>query len=312
MKKIIASVLAAVSVLSLGASAKVGDKVGTALNTDIVAYINNYAIPSFAVNGQSCIIAEDLRFFGFDVVWNDADRSLSITKSKNITPHIMTQIEFAKTAPKGSFFADVLETDIVTYADGIKVPSYAINGYTMVPMEELHMLGTVVWDPEMWILEMKVNGLPERPTRQEIKIAVFNDAVFDLHEQPYSAIKAVCGRPNTSFYYDGGVAFKYQYHGLTFFFDKTYDLVPEPKDDAKCTHIYTTLQKCVNGVEGCSFTADEFEKYIGETVKESYDEMDEMYVYTFFYKGTRCKIYSDIEDRIDFNDLVIIQDMYKK
>lgn len=310
MKRIIALALAMISVLSFGVSAKVGDKVGTALNTDIVAYINNYGIPSFAVNGQSCIIAEDLRFFGFDVTWDGANRSLSITKSKNITPHIMTQIEFAKTAPKGSFFADVLETDIVTYAEGIKVPSYAINGYTMVPMEELTMLGTVVWNPELWILEMHVNGLPERPTRQEIKIAVFNDAVFNLHEQPYSAIKAIYGRPNTSFYYDGGVAF--QYYGLSFFFDKTYDLVAEPKPNAECTHIYTTLEKCVNGVEGCTFTADEFEKYIGVTLKEEYDEMDEMYMYYFFYNGTRCKIYAEREDCIAYNNLVIIQDMYKK
>ena len=280
MKKLISLLIVFLVVISLNTYAKVGDVVGSALNTDIVAYINNYAIPSFAVNGQSCIVAEDLRCFGFDVVWDGENRSLSITKSQNVTPYIMTQLEFAKTAPTGSFFADVLETDIVTYADGIKVPSYAINGYTMVPMEALTMLGEVVWNPELWILEMKVNGLPERETRQEIKIVVFNDAVFDLHEQPYSAIKAIYGRPNTSFYYDGGVAF--QYYGLTFFFEKTYDLVSEPKPDVRCTHIYTTLQKCVNGVEGFSFTADDFGKYIGETVKEIYDEMDGMYVYTFF------------------------------
>ena len=312
MKKLISMLLICIMVMSLSTYAKVGDVVGQALNTDIVAYINNYAIPSFAVNGQSCVVAEDLRNFGFDVTWDGENRSLSITKSKNVTPHIMTQLEFAKTAPKGSFFADVLETDIVTYAEGIKVPSYAINGYTMVPMEELTMLGEVVWNPELWILEMKVNGLPERPSRQEIKIVVFNDGVINLHNKPYSEIKAIYGRPNTSFYYDGGVAFQYQYHGMSFFFDKTYDEVAEPKPDVKCTHIYTTLQKCVNGVEGCSFTADEFEKYIGETVKEEYDEMDEMYVYYFFYNGKRCKIYSEYENKINYNDLVIIQDMYKK
>ena len=107
MKRIIALALAMISVLSFGVSAKVGDKVGTALNTDIVAYINHYALPSYAVSGQSCIVAEDLSGFGFDVIWDGASRSLNIYRNAN---SFVTEKYVTKDGKPGSFFADTLET----------------------------------------------------------------------------------------------------------------------------------------------------------------------------------------------------------
>ena len=68
-----------ISCSSLTVSARVGDVIGTAYHTDIVAYINHYAIPSYISNGQSCIVAEDLKYFGFNVVWNGSKRTLEIS-----------------------------------------------------------------------------------------------------------------------------------------------------------------------------------------------------------------------------------------
>ena len=110
LKVTLVTVMLLTALLSVTVAAKVGDVVGEAQNTDIVAYINNYAIPSYAVNGQSCIVAEDLRCFGFDVVWNDQSRTLTITKSAE--PY-MAEMNFTKTLARGSFFANVLETDII-------------------------------------------------------------------------------------------------------------------------------------------------------------------------------------------------------
>ncbi len=306
LKLTLITVMLLTALLSVNVAAKVGDVVGEAQNTDIVAYINNYAIPSYAVNGQSCIVAEDLRCFGFDVVWNDQSRTLTITKSPE--PY-MAEMDFIKTLDRGSFFANVLQTDIVTYAGGIKISSYAINGYTMVPMEELTMLGQVTWKPDEWVLDMTVEGFPVRETRQEIKFTFIKDSVFSLYDQPYSLIKSIYGKPEDSMYYNGGVAF--QYPGIVFFFDNTYDLVPEPKLDAKCKHIYTLVSECIAGMEMQASSVGEFERFIGETLMKSYDEMDEMYVYSFYYKGTICKIYVEREGIIAYNDLVIIQDRYK-
>ena len=78
MKKVIALILCILLCTGV-CQARVGDVIGAAYHTDIVAYINHWAIPSYAVNGQSVIVAEDLNYCGFDVVWNNNTRSLSIT-----------------------------------------------------------------------------------------------------------------------------------------------------------------------------------------------------------------------------------------
>ena len=107
--------------MSLNAYAqKPGDVIGTVYNTDIVAYINNYALPSYAANGTSLIVAEDLRNFGFDVEWNGTERTLSITRNSNTTSNEMS---FKKNGESGSVFSDLLYSDISVYADGVKIPS---------------------------------------------------------------------------------------------------------------------------------------------------------------------------------------------
>ena len=63
MKKLISIIIATVSALCMltpVSAYKIGDYIGTVYHTDIVAYINNYAIPSYAANGTSVVVAEDL------------------------------------------------------------------------------------------------------------------------------------------------------------------------------------------------------------------------------------------------------------
>ena len=159
MKKFIVAVLILVlGISSVGTSgyAKVGDVIGEALHTDIVVYINNFAIPSYAVNGQSVIVAEDLRNFGFDVVWEGADRSLTISKNENTEVSLMY---VGKGYETGTKYTDILETDISVWANGTKLTSYAMNGYTMIPVEELTMFGEVNWEAEERALKMWVDNL---------------------------------------------------------------------------------------------------------------------------------------------------------
>lgn len=159
MKKIIASILVGIMFFSCGvsvASAQVGDVIDVALHTDIFVYINGYPIPSYAVSGQSVIVAEDLRNFGFDVTWNQGDRSLTITRNDSFD---VTPMYVEKNHTTGEIFTNILETDIVVRANGQVVTSYAMNGYTMVPVEELTMLGAVTWMPEERALHLKVESL---------------------------------------------------------------------------------------------------------------------------------------------------------
>lgn len=159
MKKIIALIMTMIMMIScfgLVAEARVGDKIGTAYHTDIVAYINNCAIPSYAVNGQSVIVAEDLRNFGFDVVWNPYNRTLTISRNGN---YYVSPMYVDKSYTSGAKFTNILETDIRVYAGGRQLTSYAMNGYTMIPMEELTMFGSVNWVPADRALVMTVDGL---------------------------------------------------------------------------------------------------------------------------------------------------------
>ena len=155
--------------MSMPVHAKVGDVIGQAYNTDIVAYINNYAIPSYAVNGQSCIVAEDLKNFGFDVTWNDSTRSLTISRNSDVWPKLM---KFSKSGVPSTKFADLLETDISVYANGKKLTSYAINGYTMIPIEELNVFGSCNWVESERAIKLWVDGLHIRYEKQSVEQTV--------------------------------------------------------------------------------------------------------------------------------------------
>lgn len=54
--------------------------VGYVLSTDITAYIDGYAIPSYNVDGHLGVVAEDLRSYGFSVLWNAEDCTLRVTR----------------------------------------------------------------------------------------------------------------------------------------------------------------------------------------------------------------------------------------
>ena len=165
MKKLLVILIAALIFVNTTCYAKVGDVIGDAYHTDIVAYINNYAIPSYAVNGTSCIVAEDLRNFCFDVIWNDSNRSLNIHRNSSSQPIGMN---FSKTGIASTKYADLLETDISVYANGQRITSYAINGYTMIPIEELNTFGKCTWVESERAIVLWVNGINGRQSKQII------------------------------------------------------------------------------------------------------------------------------------------------
>ncbi len=135
----------------------VGEVIGTAVNTDIYAYINHAAIPSYAVfGGFSAIAAEDLRDYGFDVVWSADERTLNITRSgaKYMTPRI-----FKKTAEPNTYFCDILQTDIRVYLNGIEISAYAADGVMMVPLEAFRAAYAVDYSDSDRALRMTVPDL---------------------------------------------------------------------------------------------------------------------------------------------------------
>lgn len=118
-----------------------GQVIGYILNSDIVAYINGNAIPSWSVDNKTVVVAEDLVNYGFDIIWNDEDNSLHISynPSKTINP-VATE---KNTKKSGSNYCRYIATNIKTYIAGNEVQAYNISGKTLINIEEL---GNVIWD----------------------------------------------------------------------------------------------------------------------------------------------------------------------
>lgn len=71
--------------------------------SDITVSWNGMPIRAYALNGVMGVIAEDLRNYGYNVEWNDVDRTLNI--SQNMTPAIETNV--------GMFYIDgKMETEL--------------------------------------------------------------------------------------------------------------------------------------------------------------------------------------------------------
>ncbi len=163
MKKAIKKLLILLSIFSVMPQyvGLANTKCGEALNTDIVAYINNYSIPSYAVNGTTVIVAEDLRNYGFDVQWDGATKTLGITRSPWNT--IVGMSFYENIEAVGSRFCDLYYTDIAVYAGNTRLTSYAMNGYTMIPIEELTMFGEVHWAQDIRAIKLWIDGMNMSP-----------------------------------------------------------------------------------------------------------------------------------------------------
>ena len=79
MKRLFTAALSAALLLSLAlpsSAAGTGRAVDWALYTDITAQINGHPLRSYNVNGSTAVVAEDLRGYGFQVLWDAEDRTL--------------------------------------------------------------------------------------------------------------------------------------------------------------------------------------------------------------------------------------------
>lgn len=144
-----------------------GDVTGRAVYTDIAAYINGYPIPSYNVDGYTVIVAEDLRNYGFDVVWDGEARTLSIYLSGGTINGMSGVCTYPNAV--GRKFADTLFTDIKTFVNGSPITSYSINGYTMIELKALDEFGTVNWNQAMWRAEVSLSGVSQNGGYPEVE-----------------------------------------------------------------------------------------------------------------------------------------------
>ncbi len=156
--------------ISVGA-AQVGEKIGEAVYSDITAYVNNYPMQSYVINNYAVIIAEDLKNYGCDVVYDDSSRTLNITKSAG-SGGFSSQLVYKTSKETGEYFTDVLYTDIKTYVNGNKVTSFNVNGRTMIVIDQFgKYMDGYTWDgnaraAQAWIAgkDMAEYKIPEKRT----------------------------------------------------------------------------------------------------------------------------------------------------
>ena len=183
MKKsrIIAFVCTLVMMVSLFATtasaARVGDVIGYAQPTDIVATINGYQLESYNVDGYTYICVEDLRYYGFNVYYDNASRSLSVIRNWNVS-----NIDPQNTNPKfwdigsNNSKKKILYTDIKTYVNNSYVGSCNINGQTIIRFDNLNVFGAVNYDDSRREISLVIEGMNYNP------VAVYADALNETKE----------------------------------------------------------------------------------------------------------------------------------
>ena len=198
MKRFIGAALSAALALTLAVPAaaeenKIGDVVGHTYYTDITAQIDGHPLPSYNIGGETAVVAEDLREYGFSVVWDGEARTLTVERDLEgaVTGDYRPQ---GQTQTVGAQAGDIYYTDIKTYVQGEKVESFALNGETAIRFSELSRAGTVSW-----------NGVSREAALTLIQPWTVNE--YELLEQRYyeGCHGITTDRPDYASYYLAGV-----------------------------------------------------------------------------------------------------------
>lgn len=137
--------------------------IGSVLTTDIKAYINGCEVPSYNIDGNIVVVGQDLRSYGFNVVYDNNTRTsfVSYDGSGTWTP-IAPSIENSQSI--GTKVMDVYQSDISVSVNGNKVACYNVGGKMAFRFAELKVFGNYSYDNEtrsanLWVGETKSNEI---------------------------------------------------------------------------------------------------------------------------------------------------------
>lgn len=137
--------------------------IGSVLTTDIKAYINGCEVPSYNIDGNIVVVGQDLRSYGFNVVYDNNTRTsyISYDGSGTWTP-IAPSIENSQSI--GTKVMDVYQSDISVSVNGNKVACYNVGGKMAFRFAELKVFGNYSYDNEtrsanLWVDETKSNEI---------------------------------------------------------------------------------------------------------------------------------------------------------
>ena len=129
------------------------DVIDTAYVSSVKTYINGAEIPCYAVDGYVCVLAEDLGGYGFDVVWNGDEQRLDVIRNPEYYQIIPAEIT-------GTYNTDIFKSRIKTYFNNAEIPSYQIDGKTLIRIESMESEEiSSHYDPQSKRLDITVSGL---------------------------------------------------------------------------------------------------------------------------------------------------------
>ncbi len=143
--KILLSALLTAGSLILPVAAQNFSVIGAVLTTDIRATIDGAEIPAYNVNGNMVIVGSDLRNYGFDVVYDNASRTTSVTYAGDRGTWSPIGGASHETGI-GQKVMDVYSTDISVYVNGKKVDGYNVDGRMAFRFSELKVFGDYAYD----------------------------------------------------------------------------------------------------------------------------------------------------------------------
>lgn len=278
MKKIIAIILTAVLAVSLvsvvSATEKIGTVVGYAVPTDIVAKINGFTIESYNMNGYTYIVAEDLRYYGFDVRYDDNSRSLSVVRNgeEHINPANTNPGYWDTWTTK---MKDVLYTDIVTYLNGEFVRSNNIGGKTIIRFDALSAYGEVEYNDDSRIISL---------TLPDVKTKAISYDGYEKDYDGFSILKSEEEETPTNSENEAVLLFEgdYDSDNATFNYDMDCDGTPEEialeKYGEQCWKltsgkeeliIFTTGAECILRIYGIDLDKNDNRKELAAVTAES-------------------------------------------
>ena len=137
-----------------------------AVKSDIKAYIDYTPIKSYNIDGYTYVIAEDLRGYGFEVIWNNDNRTLNIFRNSLQTPFYTKELRDSDSAPVYTLYR-IYETDIKTFLNGEEVNAFNIGGQTIIQIDEFTRCGNFTWDAD----------------KREVVVTTYENELRNLYEQ---------------------------------------------------------------------------------------------------------------------------------
>lgn len=187
MKKLFYAIM--IVCMMLGAEVCHGEEIlGSAVYTDFTTYINHVPVESYDFNGNTLIVAEDLRAFGFDVWWNEYKETLTITRNNSSEFGDFDYIISPSADDVWQKAFDVTTTNVKVFTEGYQYSSFGgIYGKTLINIEDLTCIDgvTISWNPEVKALKVWVQGMEMEPTMLRTIPNIWYYDLYDYYEDDY-------------------------------------------------------------------------------------------------------------------------------